>query len=317
MRIAIVGAGGVGGLLAGLLARAGGHEVVLLARGEALAEARRRGLELELAEGGFTIRPTVVAATPAEAGPCDAVLVAVKAWQVAALAPTLAPLLAGGGVAVPLQNGVEAADRLAAALPPAQVAGGIVWVYAWAEGPARYRQVGAAPRVVVGERPGAPTADRLRPLVAALSAAGVRAELATDVAAAAWEKAVLISSLGAVGAVTRATNGAIRATPATRALLAGLMAEVVAVGRARGVALATDLVERTLAMVEGTPAEATSSMQRDIGAGRPSELLDQQGAIVRLGRAAGVAVPLHEALVAALLPQELLARGELAPFERT
>ena len=137
MRIAVIGAGGVGGLLAGLLARAGRHEVVLLARGEALAEARRGGLALDVPGDSFTVRPTLVTASPEEAGPCDAVLVAVKAWQVPALAPTLAPLVAGGGVAVPLQNGVEAADRLAAALPPAQVAGGVIWVYAWADGPAR------------------------------------------------------------------------------------------------------------------------------------------------------------------------------------
>jgi len=317
MRIAVVGAGGVGGLLAGLLARAGRHEVVLLTRGEALAETRRSGLSLDVPGDRFTVRPTLVTASPEEAGPCDAVLVAVKAWQVPALAPTLAPLVAGGGVAVPLQNGVEAADRLAAGLPRAQVAGGVIWVYAWAEVPARIRQVGAPPRVVVGERPGAPVAARLRALVSALADAGVRAQLSEDVTASTWEKAALISPLGAVGAVTRAPVGAIRAIPATRTLLAGLVAEVAAVGRARGVALPADLEARTLALVEGTTPEATSSMQRDIGAGRPSELLDQQGAIIRLGHLAGVPVPLHEALVAALLPQERAARGELPAFART
>jgi 2-dehydropantoate 2-reductase len=317
MRIALVGAGGVGGLLAGLLARAGGHEVVLLARGGALAAIRERGLELDLPGGSFTTRPTLVVEDPARAGPCDAVLVAVKAWQVPELAPRLAPLLAGGGVAVPLQNGVEAADRLAAALPPAQVAGGVIWVYAWTEGPGRIKQIGFPPRLVVGERPGAPTAARLGPLVSALGGAGARAELADDVEAASWEKALLIGTLGPVGALTRAPAGVIRTTPATRALLTGLMEEVVAVGRARGVRLTEDLIQRTLDFVDGVPADATASLQRDLGAGRPSELLDQPGAVLRLGRAAGVPVPLHQALVAALLPQERAARGEIPPFART
>lgn len=322
MRIAVVGAGGVGGLLAGLLARAGAHEVVLLARGAALEVVRRGGLALETPAGAFTAHPALALEDPAEAGPCDAVLVAVKAWQVAALAPRLAPLLRGGGLAVPLQNGVEASARLAAGLAgggveAGQVAGGLTWVYAWAEGPGRLRQIGAAPRVVMGARPGAPAHAALGPLAEALAGAGVKAEVVADVEAATWEKALLIGTLGLVGAVTRAPAGAIRTTPETRALLAGLMEEVAAVARARGVALASDLVARTLAFVDTVPADATASMQRDLAAGRPSELDDQPGAIVRAALEAGVDVPLHRALLAALRPQERVARGEAPPFTRT
>jgi len=95
------------------------------------------------------------------------------------------------------------------------------------------------------------------------------------------------------------------------------MAEVEAVARARGARLPAGIVERTMAFVDGVPADATASMQRDLAAGRPSELDDQPGAIVRAARAAGVPAPLHEALVAALLPQERAARGLVAPFPRT
>jgi 2-dehydropantoate 2-reductase len=349
MRIAVVGAGSVGRLLAGLLARRGRDEVVLVARGEPLRAARGAGLTVEAPGGTFTVRPTLAVEEPAEAGPCDAVLVAVKAWQLAGLAPRLAPLLVTGGVAVPLQNGVEAADRLAAGLPAAQVAGGVIWVYAWAEGPDRVRQLGAPPRLVMGVRTsppaeaqhgppaeaqhgppaeaqhgptaepssGPPVGARLAALAEALAGAGMKAEVTADVAAATWEKALLIGSLGLMGAVTRAPAGPIRTTPETRALLAGLMAEVAAVARARGVALPAGLVERTLAFVDSVPADATASMQRDLAAGRPSELDDQPGAIVRAARAAGVPAPLHEALLAALLPQERAARGLTPPFTRT
>jgi len=317
VRIAVVGAGGVGRLLAALLARRGRDEVVLVARGEALRAARGPGLTVEAPGGTFTARPALAVEDPREAGPCDAVLVAVKAWQLEALAPRLAPLLGAGGVAVPLQNGVEASDRLATGLPSAQVAGGVIWVYAWAEGPGRVRQLGAPPRVVMGERPAAPTGPRLAALAEALVAAGVKAEVVADVAAAAWEKALLIGTLGLMGAVTRAPAGVIRGTPETRALLAGLMAEVAAVARARGVALPPDVVERTLAFVDSVPADATASMQRDLSAGRPSELDDQPGAIARAARAAGVAAPLHEALLGVLQPQERAARGQLPPFTRT
>src|SRR5512147_1314949 len=98
MRIAIVGAGGVGGLLAGLLARTGGTDVVLVARGSHGEAIRREGLRIDSPLGGFTVRVPVVE-DPAAAGPADAVLVAVKAWQVAEIAPRLAPIVAGGGVA--------------------------------------------------------------------------------------------------------------------------------------------------------------------------------------------------------------------------
>jgi 2-dehydropantoate 2-reductase len=169
----------------------------------------------------------------------------------------------------------------------------------------------------MGERPGAPTRASLERLAASLGAAGVKVELAADVVAATWEKALLIGTLGLVGAVTRAPAGAIRTTGETRALLAGLMAEVARVGRALGVALAPDLVERTLTFVDGVPADATASMQRDLAAGRPSELDDQPGAILRAARIAGVPVPLHQALLAALLPQERAARGLAPAFTRT
>ena len=316
MRIAVVGAGGVGGLLAGLLARAGA-EVVLLARGAALAAVQGRGLELATPDGTFTARPAAAAEDAAALGPCDATLVAVKAWQVAALAPSLAPLLGGGGIVVPLQNGVEAAARLAAALPPERVAGGLCFLYAWIEAPGVVRHAGAPPRVTLGSRPGAPLDHELGRLAAALSAAGVAAEVVADVEAAAWEKLLFIGPLGLLGAVSRAPAGPLRAQGEPRALLEALMVEVAEVARARGVGLARDVVARTLARVDGVPADATASMQRDLATGRPSELHDQPGAVVRLARAAGVPVPLHEAFLAALLPLERAARGDQLAFVRT
>ncbi|HET9552422.1 MAG TPA: 2-dehydropantoate 2-reductase [Anaeromyxobacteraceae bacterium] len=317
MRIAIVGAGGVGGFLAGLLARAGRDEVVLVARGATLEAVRAGGLAVDSPLGAFTARPALVTDDPAAAGPCDAVLVAVKSWQVAALAPTLAPLLAGGGVAVPLQNGVEAAARLAASLPPAQVAGGYCLMFAWAEAPGRIKHAGTPPRVICGDRPGTALRPRLEALAGALQAAGIGAEVSGDIEAGTWEKLLFVEPLGALGAASRAPALPMRRTPETRALLAGLLAETVAVARARGVVLDPALVERTLAKVDAVPPASTVSMHRDLAAGRPSELEDQTGAVVRLGREAGVPVPLHAALLAALLPLERAARGEAEGFART
>jgi 2-dehydropantoate 2-reductase len=318
VRIAIVGAGGVGGLLAGLLARAG-VEVRLVARGAHAEAIRRDGLRVDSPLGVFSVRIPVVAEDPAAIGPVDAVLVAVKAWQVAGLAPRLAPLVAAGGVAVPLQNGVEAAGRLAAALGEERVAGGLVAVLAWIDGPGAVRHVGAMLRVRVGERGqrAAAPSPRLEALAAALRSAGADVEVVADVERASWEKFLLIEPWGAVAAVARAPIGVVRSVPETRALLVRALEELAAVARARGVALAPDAVARTLALLDGVPPEGTASMQRDLGAGRPSELEDQVGAVVRLAREAGTGVPVHEVILAALLPQERAARGEVARFPRT
>jgi 2-dehydropantoate 2-reductase len=317
VRVAIVGAGGVGGVLAGLLARAGA-EVTVVARGAHGEALRARGITLDSPLGRFTVPVAKVAADPAELGPADAVLVAVKAWQVAEVAPSLAPLLARGGVAVPLQNGVEAADRLAAALGEDRVAGGLIAVLAWIDGPGVVKHVGAPPRVKIGERGArAGASPRLETLAAALRAAGAEAEVVPDIELAAWEKYLLIEPWGALAGAARAPMGVLRATPPTRALLAALQDELARVGRARGVALAADAPARVLAFLDGVPAEATASMQRDLGAGRPSELEDQTGALIRLARAAGVPVPLHEALYALLLPQDAAARGRIPKFQRT
>jgi 2-dehydropantoate 2-reductase len=292
--------------------------VSVVARGAQLVAIRARGLQVSSPLGDFTQR-VATGADPGALAPADAVLVAVKAWQLAEVAPTLAPLLSGGGVAVPLQNGVEAADRLAAALGSERVAGGIVNVLAWIEGPGVIRHLGGVPRIVVGElgdRASAPSA-RLEALAAALSHAGAEAKLSTDMERVSWEKFLLIEPWGAISAVARAPLGVVRGIPETRALLVTAMEELATLARARGVRLAPDATGSALALLDGVTPEATASMQRDIGAGRPSELEDQTGAVVRLARVARLAVPVHEVLLAALLPQEAAARGRLASFPRT
>ncbi len=318
MRIVIAGPGGVGGLLAGLLARAG-TEVDLVARGAHGEAIRRDGLRVSSPLGTFTQRFAAVADDPAALRPAEAVLVAVKAWQVAELAPRLAPLLAGGGVAVPLQNGVEAAGRLAAALGEERVAGGLLSVLSWIDGPGSVKHVGGAPRMQVGERGarGGEPSPRLEALASALRAAGAEVDVVPDVQRAIWEKFLFIEPWGAVAAASRAPAGVVRSVPETRALLVRAQEELVALARARGVDLPADAVARACALIDGVPSDATASMQRDLGAGRPSELEDQVGAAVRLAREVGVAVPVHEALHAVLLPQERAARGATPRFERT
>jgi 2-dehydropantoate 2-reductase len=153
--------------------------------------------------------------------------------------------------------------------------------------------------------------ERLKRLQHAFNGAGVRVEISDDIRSALWEKLLFVGPFGGVGAATRAPIGVIRSQPETRALLAGAMTEIFLVAQARGVAVAADAVAHALALIDGSPEEATASMQRDILAGRPSELEAQVGVVVRLARDNRVEVTRHTCLYASLLPQERRARGEI------
>ncbi|HEY3820334.1 MAG TPA: 2-dehydropantoate 2-reductase [Polyangiaceae bacterium] len=303
MRIVVVGAGGVGGLVAGLLARAG-HEVAVVARGAALEAIRDRGLRVESPLGAFTVR--VEAASPPELAPAEAVLLGVKAWQVPQVAATLAPLLTREGFVVPLQNGVEAPEQCGAVLGADRVVGGLCHVLSRLAAPATVVHVGAPPSFTfAASTQHAAGVERLR---AALESAGARVAVVDDFPAALWEKFLFIASFGGVAAVARSTAGVVRTIPETRRLLADACEEVRALAMAKGIACAPDVVAKTMAFIDSLPEAATPSLQRDVVAGRPSEIDSLSGAVARIGASLGVPVPIHATIHAALLPLEQAAR---------
>jgi 2-dehydropantoate 2-reductase len=308
MKIAVMGTGGVGGYFGGRLAQAG-HDLTFIARGAHLDALRANGLRVDSTAGDFTVSPVRATSDPADVGAVDAVIVAVKSWQLPAAAAALRPLIGEDTVVLPLLNGVEAADVLAEALGPGRTLGGLCRILAAIEAPGHIRHAGMEPSVVLGELDGS-TSERARRLHAAFVDAGVRATLADDVQAAIWEKFMLIATWSGIGAVTRAPVGVWRALPGTRALAEAALGEVRMLAHARGVALPDATVHRTLEFIDGVPAGGVASMQRDIMEGRPSELEAQSGAVVRLASEAGVSVPTHAFLYHALLPQERTARGQ-------
>jgi 2-dehydropantoate 2-reductase len=306
MRVAIVGAGAVGGLLGALLTRTG-HTVSFVARGEALEVIRSRGIRATTPTETFTTSPLAASNNPAELGQADLIFVSVKAWQVEALAPTLKPLLAPGAMVVPVQNGVEAADQLATALGNDFVIGGICHVLGTLESPATVRYIGPAPQLTLGERSGG-TSERISKLAELLRAAGMTVTLPEDIRVALWSKLLFVEPFGSVGAVTRSPADIVRAIPETRALLEQAMREVQAVAGGRGISVPDDAITQSLARIDAMPNGATASMHRDLVEGRPSELNEQTGAVVRLGKQANVPRPVHDFLLASLLPQEQRSR---------
>jgi 2-dehydropantoate 2-reductase len=307
MRIAVVGVGGVGGYFGGRLSQAG-HEVHMIARGAHLAAIRVDGLRVESVAGSFTARPAGATDSPAAVGPVDVVLVGVKAWQLPAAAASLGPLLGPDTAVVPLLNGVESADIVAAAVGPAHTLGGLCRIIAEIAGPGLIRHSGIDPSLAFGELDNR-RSPRAEALLAAFADAGVRASIPADIHVAIWEKFVLICTWSGLGAVTRAPVGVWRALPETRALAIQVASEVTAVAIARGVAVPPGLGEATIGFLDQVPPGGTASMQRDLIEGRPSELDAQSGAVVRLGAGVGVPTPANAFIYASLLPQERAARG--------
>jgi 2-dehydropantoate 2-reductase len=306
VKIAVIGAGAVGGYFGGRLA-ASGSEVVFLVRGKTLEALRTGPLRVQSIGGDFEVN---VRATddPAEVGEVDAVLVAVKAWQVPEAAAAIQKMPGEKSVVVPLQNGMDAPAALAAVLGPGRVAGGLCRIVAEANGSGQIDHYWAAPSLAFGELEPLANAEVLAQLRDGFVAAGVRCEIPRNIATAMWQKFLFIAPWGSLGAVTQLPIGPLREAADSRARLVQALHEVAAIAHAEGSDLGADSVTKTLATLDGLPADTTSSMQRDIMAGRPSELEAQTGAVVRFGRKTGVPTPVHDSIYAELLPVEQRAR---------
>jgi len=310
MRIAVFGAGAVGGYFGGRLAQAG-QDVMLIARGDHLNAIRESGLSIESLAGDFNTFPKLVTDDPAEVGPVDAVLLGVKAWQVPSAAATLRPLLGPDTPVVPLQNGVDASFQIAEALGPQHTVGGLCKLISSVTGPGRIQHAGVDPYIAFGELDGS-RSERMRRLHDAFTnAVGLTAEVSDNIQAEIWKKFIFIASFSGIGSITRAPLGVFRKIPETRQMLIDALREVWCVAVAHQIDLPESTVDATLAFMDTLPEAGTASMQRDIMESRPSELHEQNGAVVRRGSAVGVATPIHSFIYSSLLPHEMRARGLL------
>jgi 2-dehydropantoate 2-reductase len=309
MRFAIYGVGAVGGYFGGRLAQ-GGEDVSFIARGKHLQALRKKGLRVDSIGGDFVVSPVTATDDPAQIGAVDVVMVGVKTWQVPEVAESIRPLIGEDTLVLPLQNGVEAPTQLAEILGREHVCGGLAKILSYIAGPGHIRHSGVDPYIAFGELDNQHTA-RVENLLRAFKRSGINAEIAPDITAALWAKFLFVASWGGIGAITRAPLGVIRSFAQTRRMLERSMQEIYEVARALAINLEQNTVSASMRFVDTLPPNGTTSMQRDIAENRPSEIDSWSGAVVRLGREAGVSVPTHEFVYNSLLPLELKARGEL------
>jgi 2-dehydropantoate 2-reductase len=300
MRIAVIGAGGVGGPFGAALAKAGG-DVAFVARGAHLAAMRTRGLSVLGPRGDVHLGSVQATDEPASIGPVDFVLFCVKLWDVESAGAAIRPLVGPDTAVIPLQNGVDASDRLIPILGRDAVMGGVAQISGTVAEPGVIRQTGTFMRLVFGELDGRPSA-RGAAFHSLCQSAGFDSVNSNEIRTALWEKFVLLATNSSVVALTRLPFGKLRDDPEVFALFEKAVAEVAAVGRAHGVDLPADLEARTLRATRSFPPEMMPSMAVDLLRGNRLELPWLAGKVVALGRELGVPTPTYDIMYAALKP---------------
>ena len=300
MRIAVVGAGGVGAGFGAALAKAGG-DVTFIARGAHLAAMKRDGLKIESPRGDFHLKPTQATDDPATVGAVDIVLFCVKLWDVESAGRHIKPLVGPQTAVIPLQNGIDAPERLVPILGAAAVMGGVAQISASIVAPGVIRQVGTFMRMLFGELDGSPS-KRGEAFLALCQKAGFDAVLSDQIVTELWLKFILLATNASVMAVARQPIGKLRDDPDMRPQFVAAYNEVISVGRARGVKLPADTLERMLAFNESAPPTMKPSMALDLERGNRIELPWLGGKVVELGRTLGVPTPTHALMYAALKP---------------
>jgi len=299
MRIAIIGAGGVGGYYAALLAR-GGHEVTLLARGDHLRAIRQDGIVIK--DHGATFSVPVNATDRADdLRGADWAMLAVKSYSVAELAGVIAMLARDGVAIVPILNGVTTARNLeAAGVPRAQILGATTVMNAHKTAPGVIERLSQKERFVVGELDGT-MSTRAEAIATAMQSTGGESLATPEIVLELWQKFTMLCACAAACGMARSELGAIRDTELGRLLIERAVHEIAAVARAMHVPIPPTQEADALARIAAMPATLKPSFVVDLERGGPTELDVLSGAVSRFGKETGVPTPVHDTAAAVLV----------------
>jgi 2-dehydropantoate 2-reductase len=307
MRIAVVGAGGVGGGFGAALAKAGA-DVTFIARGAHLAAMKSQGLRVQGPRGETHLVPTQASDDPAAIGTVDVVLFCVKLWDVESAGEHIKPLIGPGTAVIPLQNGIDAAERLLPILGGSAVMGGVAQISASIIAPGVIQQVGTFMRMIFGELDGT-RSQRAEDFLVLCLKAGFDATLSEQIVTDLWMKFILLAANAGMTALARQPIGRLRDDPDIRPIFLAAFQETINVGRAKGIALPADALEKILDFIGHAPPAMKASMALDLDRGNRLELPWLNGKVAELGRALGVPTPTHSMIYAMLKPYAMGAKG--------
>jgi 2-dehydropantoate 2-reductase len=294
-----MGSGGVGGYFGARLAR-GGADVVFIARGAHLEAMRNHGLRIENENEPIELPEVNATDDPSSIGLVDLILFAVKLWDTETAAKSLLPAIGPETGLISFQNGVQKDDMLRPIVGEAALMGGVGYVATTISRPGVIAQTGTMQRLLFGEFDGR-RSKRVEDFHEACVAGGINAEISPDIRPEIWQKFVFLVALSGATTSMRMALGPIRENPQTRQFFLDLMKEVVAVGRARGIALPADYAEQRMNFADGLPRDMIASMYHDLQQGKPLELAWLSGAMVDIGSEVGVPTPVNRAVRDVLL----------------
>ncbi|MEK9724048.1 MAG: 2-dehydropantoate 2-reductase [Rhodospirillaceae bacterium] len=303
MKIAVMATGGVGGVFGAQLAKAG-KDVHFIARGAHLDAIRKNGLTIA-GDDGETVLPDVQATDdPAAIGPVDVVMFAVKLWDTETAAAACKPLLGPDTVVIPFQNGVVATEKIAGVLGAEHTGSGLSRVSASIESPGVIRRVGTFGGLEFAEADST-RSPRMEAFLAACEGAGIEAKIPGDIERAVWMKYVVLVTVSGMTTAGRLPMRTLIAEPEGRATALACMAEVAAVGRAKGINLPDDAVENLTGFIDHMPPAMKASMAIDLENGRRLEAPWLCGTVCEMGREVGVPTPVNDALYAVIRPYNM------------
>ena len=299
MRIAVMGAGGIGGYFGGMLSR-GGNQVTLIARGDHLAAISQRGLRVVRDEEEFTVQCDATD-NPGQVGEVDLALLTVKSYQNGQAISAMRPLVGPETTILCLQNGIDTFQDAVAAFGKERVLPGAAYIEAGIQEPGVVTQTGSMVRIAFGEQDGS-ISKRGAAISDLLESSGIPAQFERDIRKTLWTKFLFIATLAGVTTMSGETMAQLLPRPEWRAVIVECLEEIERVGRASSVNLEPKVVQETVDYIEGSIDEMQASMQSDFLAGRPLELEALNGAVVRAGKDAKVPTPINDVIYAMLKP---------------
>ncbi|SHF75772.1 ketopantoate reductase [Salegentibacter echinorum] len=306
MEILIFGSGGVGGYFGGKLANAG-FDVTMIARGKHLEAIKENGLEVESINGNFKVQPKLVTSDLAEVPTPDLIILGVKSWQLKNVALQLKPIITSETMILPLQNGANNAEELLEIFPKKNILAGLCHLISFMEKPGKIKHVAFDPRITFGEVDNSKT-KRIEALKTIFDKAEITNNNPENIQVEIWKKFLFIATISGIGGLTRVSIDKIREREYLFELMQKTASEIKAVANAKGIPIEEKHLNQTFEIIKNQAEDTTASTQRDIMAGKASELENFNGFIVKEGEKLKVPTPVNKMLYELLLPMEREAR---------
>ncbi|TBW27951.1 ketopantoate reductase family protein [Gramella sp. KN1008] len=306
MEILVYGIGGVGGYFGGRLANAG-LNVSMIARGAHLEQIRKHGLEVESIKGNFKVKPKLATDDISDVPQPDLIILGIKSWQIPSVAIELLPIMGQNTIVLPLQNGADNYEKLIEILPPKNVLAGLCFIVSFLEAPGKITHAAYEPKIIFGEFDNSSSA-RLMKIHDLFDEAGIENHIPDNIQLEIWKKFLFICTVSGIGGLTRVPIDKIRESEYLLDMMKSSAKEIIEVGKAKGIPLTKKHFDMVFEIINSQPKGTTASTQRDIMEGKPSELENFNGYIVKEGKRLGIETPSNRFIYECLKPMEAEAR---------